>query len=101
MKIIKNDTVLVLSGKYKNKTGKVEKAIPKDKTIIVTGVNIIKKNSKPTKKNPKGGIIEITKPIDISNVMLVCPKCNKKTRVGYKISKNKKVRICKKCKENV
>ena len=101
MKIIKNDNVLIITGKYKNKTGKVEKAFPKDGKIQVSGVNIIKKNSKPSRKNPKGGIIEINVPINISNVMLICPKCNKKTRVGYKIVKNKKIRFCKKCKEEV
>lgn len=101
MKIKKNDNVIIITGKYKNKIGKVEKAFPKNNKIQVSGINIIKKNSKPSRKNPKGGIIEINKPIDISNAMLVCPKCNKKTRVGYKIIKGKKIRFCKKCQEEI
>lgn len=101
MKIKKLDNVLVTSGKYKGKTGKVEKALPKAGKVLVPGVNILKKHTKPSKKNPKGGIIEITAPIDVSNVKLICPKCNKATRVGYKLIQNKKTRYCKKCSEQV
>ena len=101
MKISKNDNVLVISGKYKGKTGKVEKVLPKIGKIIVSGVNIAKKSTKPSKKNPKGGIIDIAMPIDISNLKLICPKCQKAVRVGYKIVQNKKTRYCKKCSEQI
>jgi len=101
MKIKKGDNVLVISGKYRGKTGKVEKSIPKKNQVIVSGVNIVKKHSRPNRKNPKGGIIEINAPIDVSNVMLICPKCSKKTRVGYKWVNKKKTRYCKKCNEEV
>lgn len=107
MKIHKDDTVLVISGKDRGKTGKVEKIFPKKNKLIVTGINIVTKHTKPTKKNPKGGIIEITAPIHVSNLKLICPKCAKATRVGYKIQfdssrKTKtKMRICKKCGEEI
>ena len=101
MKISKNDNVLVISGKYKGKTGRVEKIFPKIGKIIVSGVNIAKKSTKPSKKNPKGGIIDIAMPIDISNLKLICPKCQKAVRVGYKIVQNKKTRYCKKCSEQI
>jgi len=102
MKLKKGDTVLVIAGKDKNKTGKVEKALPKKEQIIVSGVNIAKKHSKATKKEPHGGIIQLNMPLSAGKVMLICPACNKAVRVGYKkISKGKKVRICQKCKESV
>ena len=102
MKLKKGDTVLVITGKNKGKTGKIEQVFPKINQILVTGVNIIKKHTRPTKKNPHGGIIQINKPISASNVLLLCPRCNKPTRVGIKmLDKSKKLRICKKCKESV
>ncbi len=101
MKITKNDNVLVTTGKYKGKTGKIEKALPKIGKVVISGVNIVKKSTKPTKKNPKGGIIDMAAPIDISNLKLVCPKCQKATRVGYKFVQNKKTRYCKKCSEQI
>jgi len=101
MKIKKADTILVISGKFKGKTGRVEKTIPKTGKIIVSGVNVVKKHTKPSRKNPKGGIIEISTPINISNVMLLCPKCNKATRIGSKFLQNKKIRYCKKCSEEI
>lgn len=102
LKIKKGDTVLVIAGKDKGKTGKVERALPKINKLIVSGVNILKKAVRPSKKNPHGGIIQFPAPISISNVMLLCPRCNKPTRVGYKVLENKKkLRICKKCKESV
>jgi len=101
MKIHASDTVLIITGKYKGKTGKVEKTIPKKSALIVSGVNIIKKHSKPTRKNPKGGIIEKNAPIDSSNALFLCSKCNKATRIGYKIVQAKKIRYCKKCQEQI
>ena len=97
MKIRKNDNVMVINGKDRGKTGIVEQIFPLEKKAVVAGVAIYKKSVKPTKKAAKGGIIEINAKIDISNLAIVCPSCNKATRVKYKISNDKKIRICKKC----
>ncbi len=100
MKVIKDDNVLVLSGNNKGKTGRVLKVLPKKNRIIVEGINFIKKHSRPTQKNPQGGIIEIEASIHVSNVMVICPKCDAPTRVGSKILENgKKIRACKNCGE--
>ncbi len=100
MKIVKNDTVLVISGNYRGKKGKVLKVFPKNQRIIVEGVNFIKRHTKPTQKNQQGGIIEKEATIHVSNCKVICPKCNQATRIGYKVLENKKrVRICRKCEE--
>jgi large subunit ribosomal protein L24 len=105
MKIKKGDTVLVISGKWKGKTGKVLKAFPREMKVLVEGVNIVKKHQKPRKEGEKGQIIEIPKPFPVSKVKLICPNCKKATRVGFEILKTKgekiKVRICKKCKTKI
>ncbi len=98
MKIKKDDKIIMLSGKDKGKKGKVVKVIPKVGKIIVEGVNIVKKHRRPKKQGEKGQRIEVASPINISNAMMICPKCGKQTRVGYKVLENKeKVRVCKKC----
>jgi large subunit ribosomal protein L24 len=97
MHVVKNDTVKILTGKYSGKTGKVLKVFPDQKRLIVEGVNIIKKHTKPSQKNPKGGIIEKESTIHVSNVMVIDPKTNEPTRVGYKfLEDGTKVRISKK-----
>jgi large subunit ribosomal protein L24 len=101
MKIKKGDTVLVICGKYRGKTGKVLKVLPKEGKILVEGVNIVKKHQRPKREGEKGQIVELPAPIDISNVKLICPNCKKATRVGYKISKGKKSRVCKKCGQEI
>ncbi len=101
MKIKKGDTVLIISGKDKGKKAKVLESFPKDNKIMVEGVNIVKKHRKPKKENEKGQVVEIPKPIDASNVKLVCPKCNKTTRVGYRLTEKGKYRICKKCEQEL
>jgi len=102
MKILKNDKVYVIAGKDRGKSGEVTRVLAKDGGIVVAGINIAKKAVKPSKKNAQGGIIEITRPLPMSNVAFVCPACNKPTRVGYVVAKDgKKVRICKKCKTAV
>ncbi len=102
MKIKKDDTVLVICGKDKSKTGKVKKVLTKKNRIVITGINKLKKNVKPSSKNPQGGIIQFDAPINISNVMLLCSRCDRPARVGYKVLKDgKKQRICRKCKEAV
>ena len=104
-KIKKGDLLAIIVGKDSGKSGKADKILPKSGKVIIAGMNVQKKHAKPSSKLPKGGILEIAAPINISNVMLLCPKCNKKTRVGYKIIKQndskKKVRICKKCGEEI
>jgi len=85
MKIRKNDQIVVISGNARGKRGKVLKVFPERQRIIVEGVNIIKRHSRPTQKNPQGGIIQREAPIHVSNVMLIDPKTNEPTRVGMKI----------------
>jgi len=101
MNIKKNDEVLIITGKDKGKTGKVERALPKSGKVVVTGINMRKKHLKPSKKNPKGGIMEFPAALNISNVKLICPRCNKPVRVYFEKIKDKKERKCKKCKEIV
>jgi large subunit ribosomal protein L24 len=97
MKIKKDDKVLIISGKDRNKTGKVIKTFPKERKVVVEGVNLIKKHQKPTRRGEKGQIIQMPGRIDVSNIALICGKCKKATRVGYEIKGDKKYRICKKC----
>lgn len=94
-KLKTGDEVVVLTGRSKDSTGKVESVDRKAKKVYVTGVNIYKKHKKPDVANPEGGIIEITVPLDFSNVALVDPKTKKATRVGYKFEGDKKVRFAK------
>lgn len=98
MKIKKGDTVLIIKGKDRGKTGKVIKALPKDHRVVVEGLNLVKKHIKPKREGEKGKIIEIPRPISVSNVKLICPNCNKPTKVGYKFENEEKYRYCKKCK---
>ena len=97
MKIRKGDTVKVLSGNDKGKTGEVLEVIPKTHKIIVKGINIRKKHIKPRKQGEEGGIIPSEFSIHSSKVAVVCPKCGKATRIGYSVEKDEKVRVCKKC----
>ena len=97
MKIKKGDTVQVLSGNDKGKTGEVLEVIPKTEKVIVKGVNIRKKHVKPRKQGEEGGIISVECAIHSSKVNVVCPKCGKAARLGYKVEEGKKVRVCKKC----
>ena len=97
MKIKENDTVFIMSGKYRGKRGKVLISFPKENKILVEGINIRKKHQKPKKEGQKGQIVEKPSPIHVSSVKLVCPKCGEPARVGYKINEKKKYRICKKC----
>lgn len=98
MNIKKDDTVVVISGEDKGKKGKVLTALPKDNKVIVEKVNIVTKHRKPRSQKDQGGIIKQEAAINASNVMLVCEKCGKATRVGHKVLDNgKKVRVCVKC----
>ena len=97
MKIKKDDKVVVLSGKDKGKQGKVLIADPKGAKVVVEGVNVATNHQNPRKQGEEGGIIKVETPIYVSKVQLVCPKCGKATRVGYKVENSKKTRVCKKC----
>lgn len=97
MKIKKNDKVLIISGKDRLKTGKVLSCYPKKGTILVEGVNLRKKHVKSKRSEEKGQIVQIPAPLSVSNVKLICVKCGKAVRVGYKTEGDKKYRICKKC----
>jgi large subunit ribosomal protein L24 len=96
------DRVVVTAGKDKGKQGNIKKAIPSESKVIVEGANMI---TKATKANPaygiQGGLIKKEAPIDSSNVMIVCPACEKATRVAHKIVDGKKIRVCKKCGESL
>jgi len=85
MKIRKNDNVMVIAGNARGKSGKVLKVYPSTHRVIIEGVNIMKRHSKPSQKNPQGGIIQREAPVHVSNVMLIDPKTNEVTRVGSKI----------------
>lgn len=97
MKIKKGDNVQILAGNDKGKTGEVLEVNPKTGKIIVKGVNIRKKHVKPRRQGEEGGIIPVECAIPSAKVNVVCPKCNKPTRIGYEMEKGKKVRVCKKC----
>ncbi len=100
VKVKRNDRVKVITGKDKGKIGKVLHVDRKKMRVIVEGLNIVKKAKRPDQQNQKGGIIDIEAPIHISNVMVVCPKCNKPVRVKKKtLDDGKRVRICGKCGE--
>lgn len=102
MKVAKNDIVLIRSGNFKGKKGKVLKVFPDTQRVIVEGVNLVKRHMRRSQKNPQGGIIEKEAPIHVSNVEVICPKCGKPTRIGRKILENRKrVRVCKKCNEMI
>lgn len=102
MHVKSGDTVEVISGKDKGKTGKVLKAIPKKGTVVVENINIAKKHTKPSQKSPQGGIVEKALPLYASKVLLYCPNCQKGVRTGKKVLDNgKKVRVCKKCGETL
>lgn len=96
MHVKKGDKVQVISGKDKGKQGVILEAYPKKDRVLVEGVNVIKKHSKPSQMNPQGGIISQEAPIHVSNVMPIDPKTGNPTRVGYKVVDGKKVRIAKK-----
>ena len=97
MNIKKGDLVLVIAGKDKGKSGKVIETNPKDKKVLVEGVNIVTKHKKPKSQQDKGGIIKKPAFLDASNVQVICGQCGKATRVSHKVVDGKNVRICKKC----
>lgn len=102
MRIKKNDTVRVIAGNSKGLEGKVLKVFPENDRVIVEKVKLIKRHTRQTGQGQQGGIVEKEAPIDISNVILVCPKCNKPARTGMtELADGRKVRKCKKCNETL
>ena len=100
MKIRKNDTVIVTAGKDRGKKGKVRRALPSEDRVIVEGLNMIKRHSRAGRAARQAGIIELEAPIHVSNVMLLCDKCGKPTRVNFRfLADGKRVRICNSCQE--
>ena len=102
LNVKKGDRVKVIAGKDKGKEGEIIRALPKKGRVVVEKVNIVKKAQRPTQANPQGGIMSIEAPINVSNVMLVCPSCKAATRVGHRFKEDgKKVRVCKKCGKDI
>ncbi|MDR1978596.1 MAG: 50S ribosomal protein L24 [Synergistaceae bacterium] len=100
MRIKKNDRVRVISGKDKGKEGKILRHIPVKDMVVVEGVNVVSRHTKPSQKNPQSGILKQEAPVYASKVMLVCPQCGAATRVGCSfLESGKKVRVCRKCNE--
>ena len=100
MKIRKNDNVLVITGKDKGKTGKVRFAYPKEERLLVEGVNMIKRHTRARKQVRQAGIIQREAPVRVSNVMLMCSRCNHPTRIGSRrLADGKQVRVCRSCQE--
>lgn len=98
MNIKKNDTVKIIVGKDKGKTAKVLRVFPEKKKILIDGLNTYKKHVRPKKQGEKGQIILVPRSICVSNAMLVCSGCGNAVRIGYRLSGDKKERVCKKCK---
>ncbi|MBT9163302.1 MAG: 50S ribosomal protein L24 [Chloroflexi bacterium] len=99
-KIRKNDEVVIILGRDRGKKGKVLLSIPEDDRLIVKGINMIKRHTKPGRTMRQAGIIEREAPLHVSDVKLICKKCNQPTRVGFRLLEDKsKVRLCKKCRE--
>ncbi len=100
MKIKKGDKVQITLGKDHGKTVTVDRVLGKQNKVFIAGANVVKRHVKKYGEM-QGGVIELSKPINISNVMLVCPNCNKPTRVGYNIEGDKKFRVCKRCQKEI
>lgn len=101
MKVKKGDTILVISGKDKGKVAKILKSLPKERKVLVEGVNLKKKHVKPKRQGEKGQIVQVPAALEVSNIKIICPKCGKATRIGYKVEKGVKSRICKKCQQAI
>lgn len=101
MKLKKGDQIIVTTGKDKGQKGKIEQVFPKKDLVLVPGLNMYKRHTKPRNERDSGGIIDAPRPLAVAKVALVCSSCNKPTRVGYVVSKRGKERICRKCNQKV
>ncbi len=101
-RVRREDTVLVIKGKDRGRSGTVRKVIPKDKRVIVSGINVVKRHMRPRGPQRPGGIVEREAPVAWANVALLCQACNKPVRVGYRVLPDgRKVRFCKRCDANL
>ena len=101
MKLRKGDEVKVAIGKDKGKTGKIEKVFTKEDKVLIPNINLFKRHMKARSQKEPSEIKTLSKPVSVSNVRLICPKCHLPTRIGYKIEGDKKLRICRKCKGEI
>lgn len=101
MKLKKGDTVKILIGKDKGKTGKILNVMPKEGKVTIEGLNLYKKHAKPKKQGEKGEIITLPRAINSSNAMIICPNCKSAARIGYVVEGDDKKRICKKCQARI
>lgn len=101
MKLKKGDLVKIVAGKDKGKTGKIEKVASKEGKVLVAGVNQYKRHMKARSQGQKSEIITITKPLPATNAALICPHCKLQTRIGFKMEKNGKIRVCRKCEKKI
>lgn len=95
MKLRRDDMVVVITGRDKGKTGKILTVVPKENKVVVEGINVVKKHTKPSQKNPKGGILDVVKAIDVSKLMVIDPKSGKPARIGYNVTAKGKERVFK------
>jgi len=100
MKIKKGDSVKIISGKDRGKTGIVLRAVPETDKILVEGLNVFKKRARPKKQGETGQIVMVSRPLPASKVMVICGNCKNAVRVGYRIEQGAKIRYCKKCQSN-
>jgi large subunit ribosomal protein L24 len=102
MRIRKNDNVMITTGAHRGQTGKIIKVFPEAQRVVVEGRNLIKRHTRVSAKNPKGGILEKEGSIAIANVLLICPKCSTPTRTGARVLEDqRKIRVCRNCGEMV
>lgn len=101
MKFKKNDLIRVTGGKDKGREGKIERVYETQQKVLIPDLNIYKKHVKKNEQAPQGGLVEISRPLSVGKIALICPKCKKVTRVGYSIEGKKKTRICRKCKAKI
>ncbi len=101
MKLKKGDNIKVVRGKDKGKTGKIDKVFPKKGKVLIANINLFKRHLKARSQGQPAEIVTLNKPLNEESVVLICSKCHKETRVGYKLIKGKKSRICKKCESEI
>ncbi|OGD00139.1 50S ribosomal protein L24 [Candidatus Amesbacteria bacterium RIFCSPHIGHO2_01_FULL_47_34] len=101
LKIKKGDTVVVSIGKDKGRQGKVERIILKEAKVLLPGINQYKKHRKPQGESRPGEILTLDRPLPVANLALICPKCKQPTRVGYRFDGAKKLRVCRKCEQDI
>lgn len=101
MKLKKGDKIKVMVGKDSGKEGTVEKVWPKLAKVTVPGLNMFKRHLKARSEGQKSGIVDVVRPLPVSNIALICPKCKQITRIGYKITAKEKMRVCRKCDQEI